>query len=143
MNANRLFVRDLLGVTTAIAAATTLALWLIPRDGTPYVDRPVADADTRPLAEQGAEVFAAKGCIACHTIDGTPRVGPSFLHDYGTEIALADGTRVTMDAAYIRESILAPQAKARPGYPPAMPTFEGLISDHEIAAVTAYIRSLR
>jgi cytochrome c oxidase subunit 2 len=142
MNANRLFARDLLGVTTAIAAVTTLALWLIPRDGTPYVDPPVADAAV-PLAVQGAEVFKAKGCIACHTVDGTPRVGPSLFHDYGTEVALADGTAVTMDAAYIRESILAPQAKARPGYPPAMPTFEHLISDHEIAAVTAYIRSLR
>lgn len=143
MNANRLFVRDLLGVTTAIAAATTLALWLIPGNGTPVVDHPVADSAAVPLATQGAQVFEAKGCIACHTVDGTPRVGPSLFHDYGTEIALADGTRVTMDAAYIRESILAPQAKARPGYPPAMPKFEGLISDHEIAAVTAYIRTLR
>jgi cytochrome c oxidase subunit 2 len=141
MNANRLFARDLLGVTTAIAAVTTLALWLIPGDSKPYVDAPPTDAPS--LAEQGAAVYQAKGCIACHTVDGAARVGPTFLHDYGSQIALADGTTVAMYAAYIRESILSPQAKARPGYPPAMPTFKGLITDHEIAAVTAYLQSLR
>jgi cytochrome c oxidase subunit 2 len=81
--------------------------------------------------------------MTCHTVDGTPRVGPTFLHDYGTQVALANGTTVAMDDAYIRESILDPQAKARPGYPPAMPTFQGVVSDKEIRAVTAYIRSLR
>jgi mono/diheme cytochrome c family protein len=141
MNTNRLFARDLLGVTTAIAAVTTLALWLIPGDGTPDAEPPPAEA--QPLAVLGAQVFQAKGCMACHTVDGTPRIGPTLLHDYGTQVALADGTTVAMDDAYIRESILSPQAKARPGYPPAMPTFAHVITDHEIAAVTAYIRSLR
>jgi len=131
MNANRLLVRDLVGVVTTIAAITTLALLL----------RTNAPPDS--LVALGAHVYEGKGCIACHTVDGTPRIGPTFLHDYGTQVALADGRTVAMDDAYIRESILDPRAKARPGYPPAMPAFGGVITDKELAAVTAYIRSLR
>ena len=136
MNANRLLVRDL-GVVTTIAALTILALLFIPHDGTPVVNAPPGS-----LVALGAHVYEAKGCIACHTVDGTPRIGPTFLHDYGTQVALADGRTVAMDDVYIRESILDPRAKARPGYPPAMPTFDGMISEKELAAVTAYIRSL-
>lgn len=145
MNENRLFVRDLVGVVLTIAAVTALALWLIPHQGTPVVaDAPphVTAPPTSPVA-LGAKLYEAKGCIACHTVDGTPRVGPTFLHDYGTQLALADGRTIAMDDSYIRESILHPQAAARPGYPPSMPTFEGMMSDKDIAAVTAYLRSLR
>jgi cytochrome c oxidase subunit 2 len=46
------------------------------------------------------------------------------------------------DAAYVRESLLAPRAKAQAGYPPAMPSFDGLIKDREIADVTAYLKWL-
>ena len=126
-------------------AGTALALWLIPHQGTPVVaDEPprISAPPSSPVA-LGARLYEAKGCIACHTVDGTPRVGPSFLHDYGTQVALADGRTVAMNDAYIRESILHPQAAARPGYPPSMPTFEGMMSEKELTAVSAYIASLR
>lgn len=145
MNENRLFVRDLVGVVLTIAAVTTLAMRLIPHQGTPVV----ADAPPRVAApppspvELGAQLYQAKGCIACHTVDGTSRVGPTFLHDYGTQVALADGRTVAMDDSYIRESIVHPQAAARPGYPPSMPTYGSMLSDKDIAALTAYLRSLR
>ena len=48
-----------------------------------------------------------------------------------------------MDENYIRESILSPQAKARPGYPPSMPSFEGQLKEKEIAGLIAYIKSLK
>ena len=140
MNDNRLFVRDFVGVITAIAAVTTLALCLIPRDGEPFVDD---SAEAQVTVERGAQLYEAKGCIACHTVDGTPRVGPTFLHDYGTSIALADGRTVTMNDVYIRESILDPQAAARPGYPPAMPKYDGLVTDRDLKALTLYIASLQ
>lgn len=145
MNENRLFVRDLVGVVLTIAAATALALWLIPHQGTPVVaDAPpqVTAPPTSPVA-LGAKLYEAKGCIACHTVDGTPRIGPTFLHDYGTQVALADGRTVAMDDSYIRESILHPQAAARPGYPPSMPTYGTAVSEHDLRALTAYIASLR
>jgi cytochrome c oxidase subunit II len=144
MNANRLFVRDLVGVVTTIAIVTTLALWLIPHDGKPVILEapPVAAPAGSPIA-LGARLYEAKGCIVCHTVDGSARVGPTFLHDYGTQIALADGRIVTMDDAYIRESVLHPQAAARPGYPPSMPAFDAVLGERDITALTAYIASLR
>lgn len=144
MNDNRLFVRDLVGVVLAIACLTTLTLWLVPASDHAFVEPPAhVDAPVGSPIVRGAHVYEAKGCIACHTVDGTPRVGPTFLHDYGSQVALSDGRTVAMDDTYIRESILHPQAAARPGYPPSMPTFEGMVSDKDIAALTAYLRSLR
>ena len=55
---------------------------------------------------------------------------------------LADGTIVTADDAYIRESILQPKAKIVAGYQPVMPTFQGLVSEEQILNLTAYIKSL-
>jgi cytochrome c oxidase subunit 2 len=144
MNANRLFVRDLMGVVLTIAAVTALAMWLIPHGGTPFVaEPPPTDAPAGSLVAQGAHLYESKGCIACHTVDGSPRIGPSFLHDYGTQVALAGGRVVTMDDSYIRESVLEPQAQARPGYPPSMPTYGTAISEHDLRALTAYLASLR
>jgi len=91
----------------------------------------------------GAMLYEKKGCVACHSLDGTIKVGPSFQHDFGTEIGLADGSKVKMDENYIRESILAPQAKARPGFPPSMPSFEGQLKEKEIEGLIAFIKSLK
>jgi cytochrome c oxidase subunit 2 len=147
MTTNDTALRSMLGVFAGIAAVTVLALWLGHDAGQPRFIRdaaaaPVPAAPRDPVA-LGAQLYEQKGCVACHTVDGAPRVGPSFLHDFGTTIALADGSTVAMNEAYIRESVLEPQAKARPGYPRSMPSFRGLLKDHEIDALAAYIRSLR
>ena len=39
---------------------------------------------------------------------------------------------VTVDEAYVRESILTPQAKLVHGYQPLMPTFQGLVSEENV-----------
>ena len=44
------------------------------------------------------------------------------------------GAEVTFDEAYVRESLLRPQARAQPGYPPSMPSFDGLLRDAELDA---------
>jgi hypothetical protein len=49
---------------------------------------------------------------------------------------------VTVDEAYIRESILNPQAKIAQGFQNLMPTFQGQISEEQILQLVAYIRSL-
>ena len=71
------------------------------------------------------------------------KVGPSWLHDYGTKAKMSDGSTITVDENYIRESILSPQAKSRPGFPPSMPSFEGQLKDRDIQALIAYIKSLQ
>jgi cytochrome c oxidase subunit 2 len=56
---------------------------------------------------------------------------------------MTDGSTVNVDENYIRESIMDPQAKIRKGYPPAMPTFKGLLNDDEITYLIEYIKTLK
>ena len=48
-----------------------------------------------------------------------------------------------MDENYIRESLMYPQAKARPGFPPSMPSFDGQLKEKEIEGLIAFIKSLK
>jgi cytochrome c oxidase subunit II len=49
---------------------------------------------------------------------------------------------VTADENYVRESILQPEAKIVKGFKPVMPTFQGQISDEQLNALVAYVKSL-
>lgn len=96
----------------------------------------------RTDVEVGELLYNRKGCVACHSLDGTKRVGPSFLDAYGHEVETRDGGRVLVDDAYIRESILEPNAVIVAGYEPVMTPYAGQITDREIAAVTAWLKTL-
>ncbi|MGE0870961.1 MAG: cytochrome c oxidase subunit II [Kofleriaceae bacterium] len=98
---------------------------------------------TKPPEEIGRAVYSKKGCDACHTIDGSPKIGPSFAHTFGTKVTLNDGSTITMDENYIRESLMTPQAKARPNFPPTMPSFQGQLKEAEIEGLIAFIKSLK
>ncbi len=56
---------------------------------------------------------------------------------------MQDGQKVTVDENYVRESILEPQAKIVNGYPPVMPSFKGVVSDEDISAIIAYMKTLK
>ncbi len=90
----------------------------------------------------GQRVYERKGCNSCHSVDGSARVGPSWRGIWGQPVKLADATVRTVDAAYVEESILHPQAAIVAGYPPAMPSFEAQLRPDELAGVIAYIASL-
>jgi len=96
-----------------------------------------------PPEEYGAELYAKKACNTCHKVDGTRFTGPSFKGIFGEEQTMADGSKITVDENYIRESILEPQAKVVAGFQPVMPTYQGLLKDREIDALIAYIKSLK
>jgi cytochrome c oxidase subunit 2 len=55
---------------------------------------------------------------------------------------LEDGRAVVADEDYIRESILSPTAKVVKGFKPIMPTFQGIVSEEQLNALVAYIKSL-
>ena len=88
-------------------------------------------------------VWAKGGCSACHSVDGSAGIGPTLAGKYGAAEVLADGTSVTIDDNYIRESIVNPTAKIVKGYGPVMPTFAGRLDDREIDALVDYIKSLK
>lgn len=93
-------------------------------------------------ADYGRLLYERRGCGSCHSIDGSKRVGPSFLSSYGTGREFDNGDKGSVDEAYVRESILEPKAKVVTGYGPVMPSFKGQLSDDDIDSLIAFIKSL-
>jgi len=93
------------------------------------------------MADAGAKLFQDLSCSTCHT-DASQGRGPSLKGTYGHQVALQGGQTATMDDAYIRESILEPQAKVVAGYQPIMPTFQGLVTEEQLLQLIAYVKSL-
>jgi cytochrome c oxidase subunit 2 len=92
-------------------------------------------------AAAGAKLFTDLTCNTCHTADAQGR-GPLLAGIYGHQVELQGGATVVADDAYLRESIVNPQAKIVAGYQPIMPTFQGLVTEEQILQLIAYIRSL-
>jgi cytochrome c oxidase subunit 2 len=99
--------------------------------------------EKEPPAEAGARLFKSKGCVSCHTVDGTVKIGPSLKGVYGSTVILSTGGKVQGDEDYIRESILSPAAKVVAGFDPVMPTYQGRITDREITDLIEYMKSLK
>jgi len=89
----------------------------------------------------GRQLASAKGCVACHTATGTRSTGPTWKGLFGKRETLQDGSQVTVDEAYIRESILNPNAKVVRGFQPVMPQLP--VTKQEMEALIAYIKSLQ
>ena len=96
---------------------------------------------TGPLSATGEKIFAELGCQTCHRMDTQGR-GPNLQGVFGKPVMLEDGRTVTADENYVRESILDPGAKVVKGFKPVMPTFQGLVSEEQLNALVAYVKSL-
>jgi mono/diheme cytochrome c family protein len=94
-------------------------------------------------AEAGAELVRTFGCIACHSLDGTEGLGPSFRGTYGTLRPLQAGEVRHAQEDYLRQSILDPSSEIVRGFEEGMPSYAGVLSDAEIESIILYIRSLR
>jgi cytochrome c oxidase subunit 2 len=107
------------------------------------------DSEERKLAsmkpsDRGQEIYN-KQCVACHSVDGTPRVGPSWLKLVGKEGKFVGGGAYKADENYIREAILYPQASTVAGYEAAanaMPSYKGQLSDEDITSIIAFMKTL-
>lgn len=105
-----------------------------------------SEDDDLPLDELGAKLYSKKACITCHTLDGSPLVGPSYLQTsqmWGQERVFDDGSSATIDDNYIRNSILEPQSQIVAGYQGVMPTYQGLLNDRELDALIAFLKTLK
>ena len=100
-------------------------------------------------AEEGRRLYQTFGCIACHSVESTTvdMLGPTFKGLYGKQRVLMEGTDpITADEAYVRESIVKPEAKIAPGYRRAgigMPSYAGVLSDPQIESLILFIKSLQ
>jgi len=93
------------------------------------------------LANTGQGIFQSLGCSTCHRFDTQGR-GPNLVGVFGRPVLLEDGRTVIADENYIRESILIPAAKVVSGFKPIMPTFQGIVSEEQLNALVAYVKSL-
>ena len=94
------------------------------------------------MTEQGAKLFLQYGCVTCHVTDHEGRC-PSLRNVFGNPVVLDDGRTVLADEAYLRESILNPNAKVVKGYRhDIMPVFQGQISEEGLLQLIVYVKSL-
>ena len=94
------------------------------------------------LALQGQQLFVQNGCSTCHLLDQQGRC-PNLRGLYNKPVQLNDGRTVDADDAYIRESILEPNAKIASGFEPnVMPVFKDQLTEENVIQLIAYIKSL-
>jgi cytochrome c oxidase subunit 2 len=88
---------------------------------------------------RGRSLAQSKGCVACHTVDGQPGVGPTWKGLFGKTETFSDGSTAHVDEAYLREFIRNPKARNVKGFAPVMPQIE--LTPDELDALVAYIKT--
>jgi cytochrome c oxidase subunit II len=117
--------------------------------GTVYVMEPrefdnwlSGNTGTTTPAAAGQQLFQSLGCASCHGAGGEGGRGPTLIGLFGREQPIEGGQTIRADEAYIRESILNPQAKLVAGFGPIMPTFQGQITEDQLVQLIAFIKGL-
>ena len=99
-------------------------------------------SSSEPSPEAGQNLAVLKGCSACHSVDDTTKIAPPWRGLYGSQIELDDGSLITVDDAYLIESIEEPNAKIVKGFTKgAMPGIS--LTEEEISSLVAYIKSVK
>lgn len=96
-------------------------------------------------AARGQTLATEKGCVNCHSTDGSDSVGPTWKGLAGSRVPLADGATVTATDSYLKESIQEPSAETVRGFQPGLMESvikPGSITDTQAADLIAYIKTL-
>jgi len=116
--------------------------WLAQRTAEAVAAQATEAADPNPSATRGERRYSENGCKACHSLDGSHGIGPTWKGLYESEVKLADGSTVIADDAFLFESIKEPNAKIVAGFNVnAMPDFG--LPDRQIADLVAFIKTLK
>ncbi len=99
------------------------------------------DVPPMSMEQSGALVYHRLACDNCHTGNDTERA-PSLTGIYGKPRKMASGGSRIADTPYLREKILTPYADLTSGYIKTMPQYKGQITEDDLLAVIAYIKSL-
>lgn len=98
----------------------------------------------KSLVELGKELYSSKTCSACHSDDGSARVGPSFKGIFAKEEEMNGGQKIKVDEVYLRESMMDPNKHVVKGFAAgSMPPFKGQLNDDDVNAIIAFIKSLQ
>ena len=107
----------------------------------PEFSRWLASGPQEPgMAQYGFALFRQLGCSGCHAA-GSSVHAPSLANLLGRQVHLQDGRTIVADENYVRDSILLPRKDVVAGFAPVMPSFAGQVSEEDIEALIAYLRS--
>jgi cytochrome c oxidase subunit 2 len=101
------------------------------------------NANQQSPAVAGQQLFQSLGCVSCHGANGEGGRGPALAGLFGRRVFLTNNQTLTVDEAYIRESIENPQAKIVSGFGPIMPTFQGQVTPEQLIQIISFIKSLQ
>jgi cytochrome c oxidase subunit 2 len=107
-----------------------------------WLQKSGAESTTETLAAEGSRYFHSLGCSGCHENSQVVHA-PSLDGLYQQPVPLQSGQIVVANDDYLRDSILQPSKNIPAGYQPIMPSFQGILSEEQIIALIAYIKSER
>lgn len=100
-------------------------------------------APTDPVS-RGQQLATQYGCLACHSTDGSKKIGPTWARLFGSQVTMTDGTTLEADQEYLVESIVNPNLHVVEGYAPnVMPPFGETLDQTQVENIAAYIESLK
>jgi cytochrome c oxidase subunit 2 len=107
----------------------------------------VAAVDIESPTATGKRIMQNIGCFACHTLDGTKLVGPSFKGVWGRTETVVSGKeerQIVVDEEYVRNSIYKPNDDLVEGFQKGlMLSYEGQLSDDDIANIIQYLKTVK
>ncbi len=94
-------------------------------------------------AAEALNLLHSKGCLGCHSTEGSKKIGPTFKGLFGKkETVIRQGVKmqVTVDEAFIKNYILNPNVDIIEGYPPIMPKLP--VTEKELDVMVDYLETL-
>ena len=101
----------------------------------------VVAAESARAQAAGEKLFQDLGCIGCHR-PAAEGIGPALTGLFGRPMMDPGCGFLTADEEYVRESILNPSAIVAAGFAPVMPAFAGKVTEEQLRALIAYVKSL-
>lgn len=103
-----------------------------------------ASAEAAGLPEKGLKLLQEKGCLGCHSTDGTKKIGPTLKGLYGKKVVVFTNGKereIIADEEYLRKSILKPEADIVKGYAPIMPAIP--VTDEDLQTIVEFLKTLK
>jgi len=97
-------------------------------------------AEGLPSPEAARKLLEDNGCLACHSLDGSPGLGPTFKGLWGQTVELTDGTTRKVDASFTRDVILHPDNYPVKGFQPLMPVLP--LTEDQIGLIEDFLKGM-
>lgn len=98
--------------------------------------------EEEPEEKEAVALLQKYGCLACHSLDGTRKVGPTFKDLFGRSVTVVTEGRkrtIKVDEEYLKRSILDPGSDIVEGFPPVMPSFKARIPEEDLEEILEFL----